>query len=287
MNIFNKNNEHITTTIKPKQYCNNCGNLGHILYQCKMPILSIGVVTIRWNPTISQFQYLMIRRKDTLGYIDFLRGKYTLDNKEYVLRMFKQMTTAEMIRIQTESFESLWKDLWGKSKTNVQYRTEELGSFQKFNQLMTDGGVDKETGVTFSINDLIYESTKCYVWHEQEWGFPKGRRNTQETDYNCAMREMSEETGYTVTCLLNIHNIVPFEEEFVGSNNKQYKHRYYLMFMDYQQSLNGGCFQKDEVSAMEWFTYNECVKNIRVYNTAKRDMTTRIHNTIMNYKLVG
>ena len=30
-----------------------------------------------------------------------------------------------------------------------------------------------------------------------EWGFPKGRRNYQENDIDCATREWEEETGYS------------------------------------------------------------------------------------------
>jgi len=228
----------------------------------------------------------MIRRKDTLGYIDFLRGKYALDNKEYLLRMFHQMTTTEKTQIQTEKFETLWKDLWGNNKLSNQYRIEEAVSCQRFRQLFVDGGVDKNTGITFSIGDLIRESDEYATWSEQEWGFPKGRRNTQESDYNCALREMSEETGYPTLALRNVHNIVPFEEAFIGSNNKHYKHRYYLMMMDFDASVrNIGNYQRDEVSGMEWGNGDECMAKIRGYNVEKREMFRRVCNTISNYGL--
>jgi 8-oxo-dGTP pyrophosphatase MutT (NUDIX family) len=34
-----------------------------------------------------------------------------------------------------------------------------------------------------------------WSWEEPEWGFPKGRRDTQESDWVCALREFKEETG--------------------------------------------------------------------------------------------
>ena len=34
----------------------------------------------------------MIRRKDSLGYVDFLRGKYPLFNKRYLLNIISEMT---------------------------------------------------------------------------------------------------------------------------------------------------------------------------------------------------
>ena len=63
-------------------YCNNCGKTGHIFQNCKKPIISSGIIAFR--KVNNQFQYLMICRKDTLGYVDFMRGKYPLYNKIFL-----------------------------------------------------------------------------------------------------------------------------------------------------------------------------------------------------------
>ena len=60
-------------------YCNNCGKNGHLYHQCKVPITSFGVISFRFKE--GELQYLMICRKNTLGYIDFMRGKYSINNK--------------------------------------------------------------------------------------------------------------------------------------------------------------------------------------------------------------
>ena len=60
-------------------FCNNCGKNGHVFHQCKYPITSIGIIAVRKNRD-NQYEYLMIRRKDTLGYVDFMRGKYCVNN---------------------------------------------------------------------------------------------------------------------------------------------------------------------------------------------------------------
>ena len=52
-------------------FCNNCGKYGHLFHQCKFPITSIGVIVFRYNNE-GEIEYLMICRKDSLGYIDFL-----------------------------------------------------------------------------------------------------------------------------------------------------------------------------------------------------------------------
>ena len=67
--------------------CNNCGKPGHLFSNCKMPITSSGVIAFRKSKNGSSFEYLLIRRKETLGYIDFMRGKYSVNNKEYIMNM--------------------------------------------------------------------------------------------------------------------------------------------------------------------------------------------------------
>ena len=67
-------------------YCNNCGKTGHIFQNCKKPIISSGIIAFR--KIDNQIQYLMICRKDTLGYVDFMRGKYPFYNKIFFEKEF-------------------------------------------------------------------------------------------------------------------------------------------------------------------------------------------------------
>ena len=57
-------------------------------------------------------------------------------------------------------------------------------------------------------------------------GFQKGRRNLRESDYDCALREFQEETGFERNEYEILRNIRPVEEIFYGSNNIRYKHVY-------------------------------------------------------------
>ena len=256
-------------------YCNNCGKNGHLYHQCKLPITSIGIVAFRINNNIPEF--LMIRRKDTLGHVDFMRGKYTLQNKEYILSMLNQMTNDEKEQLKTLTFKELWKNVWGGVDISLQYKNEENISQEKFNALKN--GVYFNNKI-YTLNDLIEESNREHIWNEPEWGFPKGRRNNRESDYDCAIREFSEETGYNASILKNLQNIIPYEEIFTGSNYKSYKHKYFLMFVDYNSSLVTNNFEKSEVSKMEWKKYDNCILTIRHYNIEKKRILTKIHNTI-------
>ncbi len=104
----------------PKNICLNCGKTGHMLKACPEPVVSYGVVCFKLsselnvsNKSIENFFYnkfldicefnyqnlenikyiplfydkiklLMIRRKNSLNYIEFIRGKYEIIDREYV-----------------------------------------------------------------------------------------------------------------------------------------------------------------------------------------------------------
>jgi len=261
-------------------YCNNCGKQGHLYHQCKMPITSVGLITFRIHN--HEIQYLMICRKDTLGYIDFMRGKYSIFNKEYILNMLKQMTIEEKTKLKKLSFEELWIGLWGTKSVSSQYKSEEVVSYEKINSLRNGITVKNEF---YTLDSLIEESNKYQLWKEPEWGFPKGRRNYQEKDFDCALREFNEETGFNIKDIITFQNIYPFEEIFTGSNYKSYKHKYYLAYMKYNSTHDMDKFQSSEVSNMEWKTYDECIHAIRPYNLEKIRLLTIINNILKSFRI--
>jgi 8-oxo-dGTP pyrophosphatase MutT (NUDIX family) len=262
-------------------YCNNCGKKGHLYNQCKTPITSSGIVAFRYHN--NDIQFLMIRRKDTLGFIDFMRGKYSLYNKDYIKNMVLQMTTNEKELLKKMNFQELWIKIWGDNNVSNQYKNEESISKEKFNNLKKGVTVKNNT---YSINSIIEECNNSVSWKEQEWGFPKGRRNFQEKDYDCAVREFCEETGYLKKYIYNVKNIFPFEEIFTGSNYKSYKHKYFIAYMKTSDTLQTNNFQKSEVGKMEWKSYEDCMKDIRSYNLEKKRILTNIYHTLKSYPLL-
>ena len=115
------------------EFCNNCGKTGHLYHQCKKPITSNGIILFRKNKN-NRFEYLMICRKDSLGYVDFIRGKYPLYNRKYIQNLVDEMTIQEKENILTKSFDELWNKLWC-SDNGMQYRIEEKSSKNKFEQI--------------------------------------------------------------------------------------------------------------------------------------------------------
>ncbi len=246
-------------------YCNNCGKIGHVFHQCKAPITSFGIIAVSLEKEAPE--YLIIRRRDTLGYIDFMRGKYSIYNKDYIMNMIKQMTFEEKTRLHTSTFQELWEGLWGGGHIFEQYRSEESASRDKWSSLMN--GVNSNLVGFYTLKDLVEESMQYEQWEEPEWGFPKGRRDYHESDVDCAIREFCEETGYVPSQLKLLHNIAPFEEIFTGSNYKSYKHKYFVAFIDRTSISHDPRPQQSEVSRMEWKPVHECLSLFRSYNLEK------------------
>jgi len=264
-------------------HCNNCGKYGHIYHQCKLPIISTGIIAFQRSIEDGNIRYLMICRKDTLGYVDFMRGKYNIYNKDYILNILCEMTLKEKTSLLEESFQDLWMKLWKSDNTQDKYSNEYFDSSEKM-KILKEGVVLQDN--QYSLQTLIDLSNQKRIWHEPEWGFPKGRRNVNENDMNCALREFSEETGYNSSNFNVVDNLMPFEEIFSGSNYKSYKHRYYLMCMTNQFTTKRDPsieYDRSEVSKIEWKTYTECLECIRDYNLEKKNVIKNVNYCVTNY----
>ena len=262
--------------MKNFNFCNNCGKSGHLFHQCKIPITSIGIILLRKN--INSVELLLICRKNSLGFVDFMRGKYNIYNKKYILTLLNRMSIIERKQLKEMSFTDLWNNLWGDVVAQ-QYKNEEKSSIEKLELLKQGICVNDEF---YDLNTLLDECNESYI--EPEWGFPKGRRNFQEKDIACGIREFEEETGYNKKDICFIDNIIPFEEIYTGTNLKSYKHKYFLAYIDNNKNpINE--FQKTEISDIQWVNINNCENYIRNYSTEKINIINKIKIIIARYSI--
>jgi len=266
-------NKNINT---PIIFCNNCGKQGHLFHQCKLPITSYGIIVCR--PSVKGLQFLMIRRKDSFGYIDFIRGKYSPYNMYQIQNIINEMSLVEKERIISDSFDDLWNNMWQET-LNAQYKVEYQSSLKKL-MLIRNGIVINDEVIT--LKNIIDKSNTS--WNETEWEFPKGRRNHKEKDLECALREFEEETGISSDKIVIVDNVLPFEEIFIGTNHKSYKNKYFLAYMNENYNLLNN-FQVSEVSKLEWKTIDECLESIRPYNLEKKKLVTNINKVLEEYRL--
>lgn len=248
-----------------KIYCGNCGGEGHTYRRCLSPIMSLGIILYKIEG--GNIKYLLIQRKDTLGFVEFMRGKYNLENLDYIKEIFKIMTIEEREKIIRYEFDHLWNELW-MNLNNKKFHNEYSSSKEKFNKLRNGIKLQNEEYNLTKINDLVPK-----IYTETEWGFPKGRRNLRESDINCAKREFEEESGYNSQNYQIIDETLKFEEIFSGTNNIRYQHTYFLAksLKDINLVIDKTNYnQYTEIKKIKWFTLSEGTNAIRDYNQEKK-----------------
>ena len=280
-------------------FCTNCGNYGHYVKACIAPITSYGCIVIRlpkgfdqakellkndnsvsgFESYMKQIQYLMIQRRDSLGFIEIIRGKYKPNNRDYIQYHIDTMTYEEQQKLLTLSFESLWNGLWGTPKEQSQnYKNDKESAKQKF-ELLRSGSDELPP-----LETLINESQKKY--DAPEWGFPKGRRDPGETDLHCALRELREETGVLEKDVVFIRNLDSISETFFGSNHIHYCHKYFVFLYNSDKELKfdeNNFHMVQEIGDLGWFTLEECLNKIRPENIEKKEMLLRASSLLRNY----
>jgi len=273
----------------PATMCANCGKYGHVYKSCNHPVTSYGIICYRVVPAAAAdgnnaggAEVLLVQRRDSLAYVEFIRGKYTLENVAYMVKLLSHMTVHEQDRLCGETFQTLWRNLWQiESFTN--FRAEYENSRLKFDHLQRGYNVidpsrpeGDATRVRFvSVAQLVISLRHSAggvdgMYQETEWGFPKGRRNIGETDHDCALREFFEETGMPPNVPLTLLDGPPLEEVFCGSNGTRYRHVYYMLLLPGELEQTPHVINSREVNKVAWFPLDDAKEAFRPYNVERR-----------------
>ena len=289
-----------------KLYCINCGKNGHLVKECSEPIFSYGIICMKLDDTLNtppqfiekflvnklvdleefnftnlknlskfdfyknKIKFLLIQRKHSFSYVEFIRGKYEETNLEEVSNLLNLMSKDEIQKILMFDLDYLWNDLWNKTSKHKNYQKEFETSQDKFNKLRKN----------YNLPDLI-NFNKLY--ETPEWGFPKGRRDKNEKNLDCAIREFEEETSIDESKYIILNRLNTIEESVTGTYKSIYKLVYYLAlaYNDIELTLDNE-HQKCEIGDMKWLTFEEIIPKIRPYFKEKITMITKIYFLIIN-----
>jgi 8-oxo-dGTP pyrophosphatase MutT (NUDIX family) len=229
----------------------------------------------------SMVNFVMITRKDSLGFLEFVRGHYDPMSPQSIIHLFKQMMPGEIKRISmairegADGFTPL-----AKVVALEQYKAKWQESYDKWCSM-----IKGKFGETDLPHDLRYYAEKIEPSHATpEIGFPAGRRQRTETSLSCAQREFEEETGLVAADYQVLNRIKPIRDEFTGTDGKRYRRNYYLAFMHRPTKLTvdeekDG--QKNEVGMVFYCDYDRAMKLIRPYHIAKQKALTLAYQFIM------
>ena len=251
---------------------------------------NIGNGIIAAQSEITTAKIVLIQRRNTIGFIEFIRGKYDVLNYDYIVKLFNMMTFDEKRIIREyDNFDVIRTVIGLKRDLNYKYEYDDAKC--KFNTLRNgnvNGNHDGDENMIFKLLDKSY--TK---WNAPEWGIPKGRRNNKEYDIECAIREFVEETGIKYKHLNVYRNVKPLEEIYKGINGVVYKHIYYIANIKETEearinidTIEHGGQINHEVSNVKLFGLAECHKIIRPYYLSKMNAIKKgfqIINSMNNY----
>lgn len=113
------------------------------------------------------------------------------------------------------------------------------------------------------------------------WGFPKGRREMDESDTQCAIREFCEETGYdfhkdrfVMTSSISGEHHLKVTEKFRGINGLRYEYRFFVaecknIFLKNPTISYDHPEQYLEVSDVQWMNWKELMSKLERYSSRK------------------
>jgi 8-oxo-dGTP pyrophosphatase MutT (NUDIX family) len=287
-----------------KFFCINCSKTNHNVKDCDDPIYSYGIICVKLDDiTISinmienflfnkiidiedfnycnlqnlenflkyknKIQFLMVQRKHSFWYVDFIRGKYDENNLEEIKNMISLMSPMEVKSIFIKDFDDLWNDLWKKTSKCKSYQKEFEISKKKFELI-------KKYNLNTENIKLLYDTP--------EWGFPKGRRDKNEKNIECAVREFLEETNINQSKYSILNRLGSIEETIIeGIKNKIYKLIYYIGIIneDIKLEINDSN-ENNEIGDIKWLSFEEALNNIRPVYKEKREMIYKIYQLFIN-----
>jgi 8-oxo-dGTP pyrophosphatase MutT (NUDIX family) len=296
---------------RPKLICHNCEKIGHTSKMCKLPITSWGIILVKVDglkdtdikhekntkiDSISkivlsddndimkasilteQIKFLMVSRKHSLGYTEFMMGRYSLSNIDHITFLIQQMLPEEIEKIKQNinDFDTLWKDLWNETtikQTNIYNNSRTL-----FNRL-------NSCEVEIELDFLLEKTKTLSLYETPEYGFPKGRKNLGENPRDCAVREFCEETGFDKEDIKIIDEIEPIVENLIGTNGIKYIHIYYVAELLIDKDIS--TIQGDgEIGDMNFYSYNDTKYHIRPYHIEKINIVTNLLFYYLNKFLI-
>jgi 8-oxo-dGTP pyrophosphatase MutT (NUDIX family) len=236
---------------------------------------SYGIALAKYNKAANNnVEILLIKKRYTYAFFELVMAHYKKGDLKYIKYMFDNMSYSEKIDIMSMQFSRLWSrihhsdperfynivDVYKNnnfSNSTIEQRYSEAEQYKlyiekknKFEKsFLKDGGKKLRT--------LIHQSSDAKVI----WEMPKGGKNGNESNIDCAIREFYEETSVKSNKYRILHDVPPLIDSFVD-NDIIYKTVYYIAMLrnndNFAPSINYRNFsQVTEVEEIKWVSLAE------------------------------
>lgn len=233
--------------------------------------ISYGIALCRYNPKKNNaVEILLIKKRYTYYFFSLVMGKYKRNDVKYIKYLFDNMSYAEKIDILGMQFSNLWyriflcnpekhfniSDIYQAHNIEIskdRYSNAEIykkffEKKNKFEQHFTKDGGKR-------LRNIIQQSSDAEII----WEIPKGGKNENETNIDCAIREFYEETSISYNKYKIYYNIDPVVDTIVDSDI-MYKTIYYIAGLknDLNPKINFKNFdQISEIEQIKWVSLDE------------------------------
>lgn len=225
-----------------------------------MPITSYGIACCRKNIS-GQYELLMIRKRCTYSFSEFIRGIYDVNRKQDLIYLFDNMTIEEKVLIRIKIFDVLWIRNFGEPPNKE--KNSYIKSTKKFNALV-------KINEGKYLDEIISASSNV----ELLWEIPKGRSDKREMPIESAIREFKEETD-----IPKDYYRILFDEGYVTytfmDSGIRYTYIYYIAIVNNNRIIPKYAYDSShmpkEVSNVQFLSTDKIklMNNNRLYKLAK------------------
>lgn len=241
-------------------------------------------------------EILLIKKRFSYHFLALVMGHYKKNDTNYIKYLFNNISTAEKIDILGLQFSQMWYRIWlnipekffnllevykytnfNSVPLQQKYTTSEIHKlyFQKKDRyeknFLRDGGK--------RLRSLIQQSSDAEIF----WEIPKGGKNDNETNIDCAIREFYEETNIKKDKYTILYDTEPVINSFID-NDTIYKSIYYLATLN---DKNDNFIPKISFRNFEQISEVEMVRFVSILEVKFFNLQKPINDRLMNlYKLI-
>lgn len=219
-------------------------------------ITSYGIILY----SIKSKKWIMVRRKESVEYMLFMRGKY---EKSDIFTLVKGFTYEEVIK--TKNMIDDPKLFISESKRV--YKKFKISSYNTF--------LNSKDIIAKVINKL---QNNRYSFHDLCWEWPKGMVEKDENGYECAIREFEEEVGIKLN-QDSISSIMQLKPQYHNYPNTTIEIIFWFITIDTDFEIKPPSKNDIEVSDRRWMTDDEVIDVL----TNKRSSILHSEPSIIHY----
>jgi 8-oxo-dGTP pyrophosphatase MutT (NUDIX family) len=256
---------------------------------------SYGIALCRFNKEKNyQSEILMIKKRYTYYYFNFVFGLYVIQNIKQLRILFDNMTFSEKVDILSMRFNIMWYRLWlcnpektfytdklikneakntNQPQKNIKYYHKKKNKFES--TFLKDGGSQLRKLITNSSNSTT------------PWEIPKGGKNENEFDLNCAVREFEEETDISFNNYTMLWSTPPIKVSH-RVDTTVYISIYYVAYLNndskWSPKINFNLQnQLNEVEEVRWVSLDE-IKFLNLNEIPKKRLINNYKKIIYKFK---